>query len=116
MQNPQWTWLKGWCKGDSASGPDGLTGHFYQACWEIVGEDVFKVVKAFCEGKTLPKSITHTNLILIPKKENIQTFADMRPISLSNFLNKVITRVIHDRLETILPKLISHNQSGFVKG
>ncbi|XP_059301858.1 uncharacterized protein LOC132053773 [Lycium ferocissimum] len=40
----------------------------------------------------------------------------MRPISLSNFINKVISRVLHDRLESILPTLISSNQSGFVKG
>lgn len=40
----------------------------------------------------------------------------MRPISLSNFLNKVIFRVIHDRLEKLLPRLISPNKSGFVKG
>ncbi|XP_060182357.1 uncharacterized protein LOC132612025 [Lycium barbarum] len=45
-----------------------------------------------------------------------QTFADMRPISLSNFINKVISRVVQDKLEGILPSLISPNQSGFVKG
>nr|XP_009607035.1 uncharacterized protein LOC104101293 [Nicotiana tomentosiformis] len=41
---------------------------------------------------------------------------DLRPISLSNFINKLISRVMHDRLEKILPSLISSNQSGFVKG
>lgn len=40
----------------------------------------------------------------------------MRPISLSDLLNKVISRVLHDRLEGILSLLISRNQSGFVKG
>ncbi|XP_049368683.1 secreted RxLR effector protein 78-like [Solanum verrucosum] len=40
----------------------------------------------------------------------------MRPISLSNFLNKVISRVMNDRVGVLLPSLISENQSGFVKG
>lgn len=40
----------------------------------------------------------------------------LRPISLSNFFNKVLSRIIHDRLKNILPNLISSNQSGFVKG
>ncbi|XP_075084877.1 uncharacterized protein LOC142168116 [Nicotiana tabacum] len=31
--------------GDSASGPDGFTGLFYQHCWEIVGEDIFNMVE-----------------------------------------------------------------------
>nr|XP_033515384.1 secreted RxLR effector protein 78-like [Nicotiana tomentosiformis] len=48
--------------------------------------------------------------------QQAQTFSDLRPISLSNFINKVISRVVHDRPEKILPSLISPNQSGFVKG
>ncbi|XP_060195246.1 uncharacterized protein LOC132624493 [Lycium barbarum] len=102
--------------GDSASGPDGFTGCFFQTCWEIVGSDVLNITQAFFYGHTLPKSITHTNLILLPKKNEVITFSDMRPISLSNFINKVLSRVVHDRLDKVLPSLISANQSGFVKG
>ncbi|XP_059315792.1 secreted RxLR effector protein 78-like [Lycium ferocissimum] len=40
----------------------------------------------------------------------------MRPISLSNFINKVISRVVQNKLENVFPSLISANQSGFVKG
>lgn len=67
-------------------------------------------------GRTLPKSITHTNLVLLPKKEKIASFSYLRPISLSDFLNKIISRLIHNRIEGFLPKLISQNQSDFVKG
>ncbi|XP_060210660.1 uncharacterized protein LOC132637615 [Lycium barbarum] len=101
---------------DSSGGPDGMVGAFYPVCWEIVGANVYNVVKVFFEGQTLPKSITHTNLVLIPKKNNVETFADMRPISLSNFINKVISRVVQNKLENVFPSLISANQSGFVKG
>lgn len=102
--------------GDSSSGPDGLTGKFYHVCWDIIGKDICRMVQTFYAGSSLPKSITRTNLILIPKKDNIQSFSDMRPISLSNFINKILSRVIHDRLVKVLPRLISSNQSGFVKG
>ncbi|XP_059295494.1 uncharacterized protein LOC132048826 [Lycium ferocissimum] len=102
--------------GDSACGPGGFSSIFYQKCWNIVGADVYNVVKALYEGQTLPKSITHINLVLLPKKSFINTFSDLRPISLSNFINKVISRVIHDKLESVLPSLISANQSGFLKG
>ncbi|XP_059287623.1 uncharacterized protein LOC132040947 [Lycium ferocissimum] len=78
--------------------------------------EVYNVVKAFFDGQTLPKSITHTNLVLLPKKNNIETFGDMGSIRLSNFINKVISRVVQDKLEGLLPSLISPNQSGFVKG
>uniref|UniRef100_A0A0V0HAW3 Putative ovule protein n=1 Tax=Solanum chacoense TaxID=4108 RepID=A0A0V0HAW3_SOLCH len=84
--------------GESASGPDGFSGSFFQHCWEIIGEDLTRLVKAFFCGQELPKFITHTNLVLIPKKENVQEFKDLRPISLSNFTNKVISRMVHERL------------------
>lgn len=64
----------------------------------------------------LPKFITHTNLVLILKKERVDTFAYLRLISLSTFANKIISRLIHERIVVILPGLISLNQIGFVKG
>lgn len=82
--------------GDSTSGPDGLTGKNFQVCWDIVGSDIHRMVLDFFAGNTRPKSIIHTNLVLIPKKSNVKTFSDMRPISLSNFINKVLSRIVHD--------------------
>ncbi|XP_060195007.1 uncharacterized protein LOC132624210 [Lycium barbarum] len=82
---------------ESASGPDGFTGVFYQHCWDIVGNDVHAIVLAFFDGAELPKSITHTNLVLIPKKHPVQTCLDLRPIRLSNFINKEIVSDIRIR-------------------
>lgn len=100
---------------ESASGPDGFFGLFFQACWDIVGEDIHKFLTLFYDGSPLPKSITHTNLVMLPKKPRVQTISDLRTISLSNFINKVFSTVVHDRLEKIFSSLISSNQSGFVK-
>nr|XP_009774912.1 PREDICTED: uncharacterized protein LOC104224892 [Nicotiana sylvestris] len=102
--------------GQSAGGPDGFNGSFFHACWETIGDDVVEMVKAFFNGHELPKFITHTNLVLLPKKKEVITFSDMWPISLSNFINKVFSRVIHERLVGLLPNLISDEQAGFVKG
>ncbi|XP_059289054.1 uncharacterized protein LOC132042545 [Lycium ferocissimum] len=101
---------------DSTCGPHGFSRIFYQKCWEVIKADVFSVVKAFFDGQTLPKSITHTNLVLLPKKNIVESFSGMRPIILSNFINKVISRVVHDRLDRLLTRVISPNQLGFVKG
>ncbi|XP_042019062.1 40S ribosomal protein S8-like, partial [Salvia splendens] len=45
-----------------------------------------------------------------------KTWTDYRPISLCNVLNKIITKVLMDRLSPFLPQVISPNQSGYVKG
>ncbi|XP_060183014.1 uncharacterized protein LOC132612965 [Lycium barbarum] len=102
--------------GDSSSAPNGLTGLFYQTYGDIVGTDVYNIVKALFEDHTLPKAITHTNLVLLAKKNDVETSSDMRPNSLSNFINKVISRVLHDKQDKVLPNLTSSNQSSFVKG
>ena len=40
----------------------------------------------------------------------------MRPISLSKYINKIISGLLDNRIEGFLPRLVSPNQSGFVKG
>ncbi|KAH0706068.1 hypothetical protein KY285_010599 [Solanum tuberosum] len=54
--------------------------------------------------------------LTVPKKEQVREFTDLRSISLSNFINKILSRIVHNRVEILLPRLISCNQSGFVKG
>lgn len=46
--------------GSSACGPDGFSGLFYQHCWDIIGMDVLKMVKSFCDGNTFQRVLlTH---------------------------------------------------------
>ncbi|WMV32723.1 hypothetical protein MTR67_026108 [Solanum verrucosum] len=101
---------------NSAAGPDGIGGKFYQACWNIIKEDLLAVVQSFFCGYIMPKFMSHACLVLLPKTEQPSSFTDLRPISLSNFTNKIISKVLSMRLATVLPLLLSANQSGFVRG
>ncbi|XP_070055164.1 uncharacterized protein [Nicotiana tomentosiformis] len=51
-----------------------------------------------------------------PDVESPTNFSELRPISLSNFTSKIIFKILSRRLNLVLDKLISDNQSGFVKG
>lgn len=102
--------------GDSSPSPDGFTGCFFTSCWEIVGKDVVSAIKGFFEGFPLPQGMTSSIISLIPMTKQPMTYSDFRPISLCNYGYKVVSKVICDRLATILPNIISLNQSGFVRG
>lgn len=102
--------------GNSAAGPNGFIGCYFQKCWGTIAQDITKVVRVFFIGQELSRYVTHTNLILLPEKEIPKSFADMRPISLSYLVNKIISRVVHGRLVSVIPRIISQNQSGFVRG
>lgn len=64
----------------------------------------------------MPKYFTHVCLVLFPKTSNPNKLSEFRPISLSNFVNKDISKLLCLRLAPILRDLISSNQSEFVKG
>lgn len=91
----------------SAAGPDGFSGAFYKACWDIISHDVVRMVQSYFLGREFSRAITHTSIVLLPKKPNPETFADYRPISLCNFSSKIVTKVMVVRLASVLPKLLS---------
>ncbi|CAH9084422.1 unnamed protein product [Cuscuta epithymum] len=99
---------------NSAPGPDGFHGKFFKKCWSIVGKDVLMAVQEFFMGLPIPKGMASALLVLIPKSDCPSTFSDFRPICLSNFINKVCTKVLVTRLKPILPKIISPEQVGFM--
>ena len=55
---------------ESAAGSDGFTGKFFTFAWEVVAMDVFRAVLSFFCGDELPRSVTTTTIVLLPKVEN----------------------------------------------
>ncbi|XP_071925430.1 uncharacterized protein [Coffea arabica] len=53
--------------GESAAGLDGFTGRFFSFAWDVVAKDVYEAVGNFFYGAEVPKSITATLVVLIPK-------------------------------------------------
>ncbi|XP_028095770.1 uncharacterized protein LOC114293006 [Camellia sinensis] len=99
-----------------APGPDGFPGFFYQNYWDEVGGSVCTAVRSFFNGGYILRELNQTNLVLIPKVSNRTLLSQFRPISLCNFILKIITKLLPNRLKGILKSLISPNQSAFVSG
>ncbi|KAL0407592.1 UNVERIFIED_CONTAM: putative mitochondrial protein [Sesamum latifolium] len=86
-------------------------------------EDVKSVIFDMCPDSTAgpmgtppPKNFTTPTIVLIPKTENPETWKDFRPISLCNVMGKILSKLMNHQVATVLPKVISPSQSGFVQG
>ncbi|XP_035831953.1 uncharacterized protein LOC118480996 [Helianthus annuus] len=55
-------------------------------------------------------------IALIPKIKDPLGLKDYRPISLVGIINKVISKVLANRLKRVLNSIISHSQSAFIGG
>ncbi|XP_074282685.1 uncharacterized protein LOC141607224 [Silene latifolia] len=89
---------------------------FFKDSFDITGVDLCSAVKEFFSAGRMLKQVNSTTLTLISKKDRPLTVADFRPIACCNVVYKVISKVICARLATMLPDIISENQSAFLKG
>ncbi len=73
------------------------------------------VMQFFTSGWLLPNF--NVNIIdLIPKTNKADTVEQFRPIAIANFKFKVISKILADRLSTIMLAISSIQQRGFIKG
>ncbi|WJX46320.1 rhamnogalacturonan endolyase [Trifolium repens] len=101
---------------DSAPGPDGFGAFFYQHFWDIVKDDVINaVLEFFTSGWVLP-GFNSNIIILLPKFPEASSIEQYRPIAMANFKFKIISKILADRLASIMPNIISDEQKGFIHG
>lgn len=100
----------------SSPGNDGFTGHFYIACWDIIQDDLCAFIWDFFNGADIPRDISSTTLILIPKTQEANQLKDLRPISLSNFSGKIISKILALWVASLLPKMMDDEQACLVQG
>ncbi|WCJ21304.1 hypothetical protein M5689_003468 [Euphorbia peplus] len=101
---------------ESAPGPDGFNGSFYHAFWDIIGYDVCRMVKFFFETGFVLPGLNSNVMVLLPKVEGAIEVEQFRPIGMSNFSFKIISKILADRLVIIAAKIVPNNQFGFIKG
>ena len=108
--------LKGF-QNNRSPGEDGFTKEFYEAFFDLLGNALLESFNAGFENGTLSVSQRRGIISLIPKDENnLTTLSNWRPITLLNVDYKIIAKVIARRIESVLPKLIHSDQTGFIKG
>jgi hypothetical protein len=104
------------CYAEGAPGPDHFSFLFYQKFWTIIKKDFMSLVRGFEKGDTNIARLNYALITLIPKEEEAKTLKKFRPISLINCSFKFFAKAVNNRLELISDRLLSYNQTTFVKG
>jgi hypothetical protein len=87
---------------DKAFGPDGFNGLFMKKCWHIIKEDVYQLCFDFFDGKIDLWAINSSFITMVLKVNNPLVVNDFRLISLMNSILKIITKLLGDRLQSII--------------
>ena len=90
-----------------APGLDRYPSIFYIECWEIIVNSVIDVVQDFFKSGFMLKELNHTFIVLILKTLKPYEFADYRPISLCNLIYKLISKILANRMTSILKRIIA---------
>ena len=100
---------------NKSPGSDGLSVEFYKCLWDSVRSLVLDSLNEGFKQQELSDSQSLAILTLLYKKGDKQCLDNWRPISLLNIDYKILAKVLCKRLKQVIDKLISFDQTGYLK-
>lgn len=107
--------LKGLRTGKSP-GSDGLSTEFYLAFWDALGDSLTLVLNERLSLGILSDTQREGLLRLVYKKDDRRLAKNWRPISLLNTDYKLASKVITERLKTVIASIVHQDQTCGVPG
>ena len=106
--------LKG-MKNNKSPGYDGLTVEFYKTFWQDLSDLMINSFnESFHDGKL--SEMQNTSVLSLIHKKNERTYLkNYRPISLTNVDYRILAFALSMRLQKVITKIISTEQTGYIK-
>ncbi|KAL4281807.1 hypothetical protein GQ457_03G016970 [Hibiscus cannabinus] len=80
------------------------------------GDDFVSLCLDLLRGRADMASVNETIIVLIPKVDKPTSMRQLRPISLCTVIYKTVSKVLVNRMKSVLPNCISSTQAAFVQG
>lgn len=100
---------------DKSLGLDGWGVELFLGVYEVLGSDILTVAEEYRREGSMLLYFNMTFIVLIPKKDALNSFEEFMPLSLCNEIYKVIAKIIANRLKPILSTSIKEEQFGFLE-
>ena len=98
-------------------GPDGYPVDFYKKFSDQLAPLLLEMFNHSFERGTLPPTLLQASISLIFKRDKDPlSCASYRPISLLPVDVKILAKILARRLESVMPSIISEDQTGFIRG